>query len=62
MKITAIFQGRNGSLGYENGKRYGLTLANAKGMSVQREDGTGLCPYQSLSAFLNNWSDIQATA
>ena len=58
MIITATFTGTN-SLGYENGKEYQLKVANMQGMSVRRLDGTGKCPYQSLSAFLKNWNNIR---
>jgi hypothetical protein len=58
MIINAIFTGTN-SLGYENGKEYQLKVDNFKGISVKRLDGTGKCPYQSLSAFLKNWNNIR---
>jgi hypothetical protein len=58
MIIAATFKGIN-SLGYENGKEYQLKLANLKGVSVERLDGTGKCPYQSLSSFLKNWNNIR---
>ena len=58
MIITATFTGTN-SLGYGNGKEYQLKVAMMQGMSVRRLDGTGKCPYQSLSAFLKNWNNIR---
>lgn len=58
MVITATFTGTN-SLGYENGKEYELKIANMQGISVRRLDGTGKCPYQSLSAFFKNWNNIR---
>lgn len=57
MIITATFTGRN-SLGYEKGKEYQLKVADLQGISIQRLDGAGKCPYQSLSAFLKNWNNI----
>ena len=57
MKISATYTGTN-TLGYENGKEYQLKIANIKGMSIQRLDGTGQCPYESLSSFLKNWNNI----
>ena len=57
MKIKATFTGTN-SLGYEKGKEYQLKIAEAKGMTIERADGTGRCPYQSLSSFLKNWNNI----
>lgn len=51
MKIVAKFIGTN-SLGYENGKEYGLII---KGLQITRLDGTGACPYGSIESFFNNW-------
>jgi hypothetical protein len=61
MIITATFTGKN-SLGYENGKEYKLNVANLQGISVKRLDGTGKCPYRSLSAFLENWNNIRVVS
>jgi hypothetical protein len=61
LKINAKFTGRN-SLGYENGKRYDLVVANKGSMLIRRKDGSGTCPYSSLSAFLKNWDDIKQNA
>lgn len=58
MIITATFTGTN-SLGYQKGKEYQLKLADLQGISIKRLDGTGKCPYQSLSAFLKNWNNIR---
>lgn len=58
MEITAVFTGTN-SLGYEKGKEYKLKISESQGVSVQRLDGTGKCPYQSLSSFLKNWDYIR---
>lgn len=58
MIITATFVGKN-SLGYENGKEYHLKIADSQGILIKRLDGTGQCPYQSLSAFLKNWNNIR---
>lgn len=57
MIIIAKFTGTN-SLGYENGKEYQLKVSDLQGISIKRLDGTGKCPYQSLSAFLKNWNNI----
>jgi hypothetical protein len=61
MIITATFTGTN-SLGYENGKEYHLKIAELQGISVTRIDGTGKCPYQSLSSFLKNWNNIRVVS
>ncbi len=58
MTITATFTGVN-SLGYENGKEYQLKVSDTQGVSVTRLDGTGKCPYYSLSAFLRNWNNVR---
>jgi len=55
--IKATFKGAN-SLGYENGKEYELRVAESKGVSIERIDGTGKCPYESLSSFFKNWNGI----
>jgi len=56
--IMAKFIGTD-SLGYEYGKKYTLKVSEVKGISVTRIDGTGKCPYQSLSAFLKNWDKFE---
>jgi hypothetical protein len=55
LKIVATFIGFN-SLGYENGTSYRLFV---KHNTVCRIDGTGVCKYESVQSFLNNWSIIQ---
>ena len=57
MRITATFTGKN-SLGYENGKSYELRIEKNKGMAIERIDGSGKCPYESLSSFFKNWNNI----
>jgi hypothetical protein len=59
MLIEATFTGADSSLGYQRGQRYTLRLASHNGTVVQREDGSGKCPYASLSAFLMNWTNVQ---
>jgi hypothetical protein len=59
MRIKATFKGKN-SLGYVNGKEYELKIVDfLGGYIIRRIDNTGLCPYQSETAFLNNWSNIK---
>jgi hypothetical protein len=55
-RIKATFTGKN-SLGYVNGKEYELIIRNF-GSTISRIDGTGKCPYDSLSAFFKNWNNI----
>lgn len=59
MRIEATFKGIDGSFGYETGKTYELILLNKGAMAVSRGDGSGFCEYQSISAFLKNWTDIK---
>lgn len=60
LKITATFIGKNGSLGYETGKEYELTVPSSKQIVVYREElGKGHCVYESLAAFLKNWKNIK---
>jgi hypothetical protein len=55
--IKATFIGKSGSLGFVYGKEYELGL---KGMTIsyKREFSTVKCKYDSIEAFLNNWTDI----
>lgn len=57
MHIEAKFTGPHKLLGYEPGKRYQLKIY--KYNIVKRMDGTGRVPYESLTAFLKNWTDIK---
>lgn len=58
MIISASFIGTN-SLGYEYGKNYILRVSNKKQIIIKRIDNTGLCKYNSLYTFLQNWNNIQ---
>jgi hypothetical protein len=59
IKIRAKFTGSESDiLGYVPGKEYDLMLAEYSAMAISRLDGEGMCVYQSLSAFLRNWTDI----
>jgi hypothetical protein len=59
MKIRAKFKGsENDILGYKPGKEYDLMLLERGAMTISKTDGEGMCIYQSLSAFLRNWTDI----
>lgn len=71
MNIKAKFKGANGSLGYENGKTYQLEFKTTdkiddRGKIVEQirvlrrsgSMGAGICYYDSLKAFLNNWQVI----
>jgi len=59
MQITATFAGQDGSLGYRKGVVYTLKLRNTGGVTIRRSDGSGACPYASLSAFFRNWKDVR---
>ena len=59
MNIKAKFIGsENDILGYIPGKEYKLMLLEKGAMTISKTDGEGMCQYQSLSAFLRNWTDI----
>ena len=58
ISITAVFIGSD-SLGYETGRPYRLKVLTFGSMVIRRVDGSGKCPYSSLSAFLRNWTDIK---
>lgn len=53
--LLARFKGVN-SLGYETGKKYVLKFKDK--LTISRVDGTGVCPYGSLRAFLKNWDIV----
>jgi hypothetical protein len=61
IKIRATFVGRDGSLGYQHGKPYDLTLVqNEKKpfITIIRRNLES-CPYDSIYAFLDNWTDVK---
>lgn len=61
MKIKATFIGKSGSLGYIKNKVYELTIRsifNSSIIRISRGDLEGLCEYQSLEKFLENWKNI----
>lgn len=68
MIVTATFTGANGSMGYETGKEYRLKLIFPTSQKILlkalRLDGNdkmvseSACPYESVSAFLNNWKNV----
>lgn len=70
MKIKAKFKGKDGSLGYENGKTYPLIFGTVRNVvngnlrdqiKIVRSDCSlvvGTCYYDSLKTFLNNWQVI----
>ena len=53
MKIITKFAGKNGSLGYENGKYYSLTLRmeKEKVWITRKEEWGGSCEYASFIKF-----------
>ncbi len=55
MRIKARFVGKD-SLGYVHGQEYELLVARN---SISRIDGNGVCPYDSIQAFLANWDDVR---
>lgn len=62
-RITATFKGKDGSLGYRNGKQYTLTIGSGiDGMiinDVSRPNNSGRCEYSSLDSFFDNWDNVQ---
>jgi hypothetical protein len=55
--MIARFRGRNGSLGYETGKVYGLLYGQFDGVvKIVRVDTlAGFCIYSSRATFNDNW-------
>lgn len=66
MIITATFKGQNGSLGYIKGTQYELRMTHAKTgfICIQHTDvrnPSGYCQYESMIAFLRNWTQVNDT-
>lgn len=65
-KITAIFKGQDGSLGYENGKEYQLMIGVSRDkiiierLDIQERTFKGFCEYGSIISFLDNWDEIKS--
>lgn len=57
MKVTATFVGSNLSMGFIKGQTYTLDV---RGNTIYT--GTKSCPYNSLEAFLRNWTDIEVVS
>lgn len=59
MLVSAIFIGEEGSMGYKHGITYQIRFSIKQDkISIQRPNGTGVCPYDSLKKFLENWNVI----
>lgn len=54
---AARFIGEDGSLGYRHGEWYELRFLDSEKYPavIERLDGSGRCPYGSLTALLRNW-------
>ena len=58
-KIRAVFTGKDGSMGFRNGKEYSL-WSKIEGNHILIEASTrDRCAYSSLQNFLANWKVIQ---
>jgi len=57
-KVISTFKGKNGSMGFETGKLYNLTLTKYKDGGLLAEDDFNHCEYGSFIAFLNNWENV----
>jgi len=56
VKASAIFTGKNGSMGFRTGRFYAVTIVKRKGVVVLIAPDDGLkCPYSSLDTMLNKW-------
>lgn len=59
-KIKAIFVGKSGSMGYKTGNEYLLYINTQKNMVFIQNVATHVqTPYESMTAFLNNWDNIR---
>lgn len=59
MIIIAKFTGEE-SLGYKRNVVYVLKVENGKAITIQRQDGSGKCKYDSFISFLRNWDEIKS--
>lgn len=59
MKVKATFIGQDGSLGFKTGQQYELEVEAyaTLGFDQLRIEPSN-CIYESLNAFLNNWSNV----
>lgn len=56
VKVSAIFTGKHGSMGFHAGRFYAVTIVKRRGEVVLIAPDDGLkCPYSSLDSMLNNW-------
>lgn len=60
-KIKAVFQGANGSLGYETDKEYTLLLrVEGSKIVIQEIHGKAMiCKYNNILLFIENWDCIR---
>lgn len=61
-KVTAIFKGKNDSLGYKTNGEYTLSITHKTKTNIEIKDlksGGGRCEYSSVVSFLNNWDNVQ---
>jgi hypothetical protein len=56
MKIRAMFTGSNGSMGFQNGRIYEFDMVSHVLICDELDIA---CPYDSVQAFLLNWTQIQ---
>lgn len=57
--ISAKFIGKDKSLGYIKNKTYELRIYKNSNMIRRESDRAGLCVYNSLSSFLENWTNVK---
>lgn len=59
MLVSAIFRGKNGSLGYEVDKEYVLHITYKNSRIIICKDRAGECEYSNIITFLQNWTNIK---
>lgn len=60
--VTAIFIGRDMSLGYKTGDKYTLSVYSSTNNSIvitRFGDSEGICVYTNITTFLDNWNRIK---
>lgn len=61
VKIKAVFKGLNNSCGYKTNSEYTLIIRHqtATNIKIENVNGGGLCEYNSIGSFLENWDKIR---
>lgn len=61
VRLSAIYSGIDGSMGFRRGRLYYITVSKGPNsvVNVKTEEGLLRCPYSSLSAMLRYWKPLR---